>query len=36
MLRTPPPHIGADTDAILESLGYTVDQIAVLKSAQII
>jgi len=36
MLRTPPPHIGADTDAILESLGYTVDQIAVLKSRQII
>jgi crotonobetainyl-CoA:carnitine CoA-transferase CaiB-like acyl-CoA transferase len=36
MLRTPPPHIGADTDAILESLGYTVDQITVLKNRQII
>jgi crotonobetainyl-CoA:carnitine CoA-transferase CaiB-like acyl-CoA transferase len=36
MLRTPPPHIGADTDAILESLGYTVDQISVFKNSQII
>jgi formyl-CoA transferase len=35
-LRTPPPRIGADTNAILESLGYSHEEIKVLRSANIV
>jgi crotonobetainyl-CoA:carnitine CoA-transferase CaiB-like acyl-CoA transferase len=35
-LETPPPRLGADTDAVLGALGYTTEDIARLRESQVI
>jgi crotonobetainyl-CoA:carnitine CoA-transferase CaiB-like acyl-CoA transferase len=35
-IETPPPLIGADTNAVLAELGYTASEIAALRAARVV